>query len=225
MPLVFDQTVRHPVLTTLADAVGEARRSAARCGRCRRADTCEPVGRVDADALPGRVETRTIQPHAPGLAWKRRRVEVRGQAGFVVLRLHPVEAEAVVERQAVAHLPVVLRIPLDVPVAVVADRSRPTPAGKLLEHAGRRVGGGVAGVERVRVAVGEVDDAVVVAEAALVLQALLRVEADLRRVPAPHLGQVAEEVVGRVEVGERRVVRADVRLSCRSGRRAGTAAA
>ena len=73
-------------------------------------------------------------------------------------------------------------------------------------------------VERVGGVVVEVDDAVVVGERRLVLQALLQVHADLRRVPAPDLGQVAEDVVGRVEVDERRLARVEVRLVAEAAR-------
>ena len=59
-----------------------------------------PVTGSTAATLAVPLTAGTIQPHGLLLV-EQLRDEVRGQAGLVVLRLHPVEAQAVVERQAV----------------------------------------------------------------------------------------------------------------------------
>src|SRR5215475_2854319 len=66
--------------------------------------------------------------HDPGLVKPRRarRLVLIGQEvgslrRFVELRLNPIKPHAVIERQAACHLPVILRVPLHVVVAILAD--------------------------------------------------------------------------------------------------------
>ena len=117
------------------------------------------------------------------------RQEVRGLQRRVPLRRQVVEAHAVVERQPVGGLPVVLRVPLDVLVAPFGQRElRGLLVG--VEHAGRRVRVAEAGVERVARVVVEVDLAVEAREDALRLEAVLEVEArpSRRARPTPSSG-------------------------------------
>ena len=111
--------------------------------------------------------------------------EVRGLAVGVVLRNLVREPQAVVERQVAVHLPVVLHVRLDLVVDELSFHER-----RLLrirgEHAERRVGEAEPGVERVVRIVGEAQIALERQRVALVqvllLQAVIAVEADLRRV-------------------------------------------
>ena len=134
--------------------------------------------------------------------------EVRGLSEHVVLRLLMNQADAVVERQLVVHLPVVLdvafsvvvdELPLDIPRELVVRR----------EHPERGVGEAEARVERVAGVVREVHRARP-ALALLRLVAVRVVEAGLDRVPADQLRQADGDVVGRIDVeiaGERHVGR------------------
>ena len=131
--------------------------------------------------------------------------EIRRLQRRVPLRRHVVEAHAVVERQTAVGLPVVLRVPLDVLVAPFGQR---VLRGLLVdvEHAGRRVRVAEPGVEGVARVVHEVDLAVEAREDALRLEAVLKVEPDLRGMRAPHLRQVRDDVVGDVLIGERAAI-------------------
>ena len=110
--------------------------------------------------------------------------EVRGLAVGVVLRHLVREPQAVVERQLAVHLPVVLHVGLE----LVVDELPFDERGLLRvrgEHAERRVGEAEPGIERVVGVVGEAQVALERQRVALVqvllLQAVVAVEADLRR--------------------------------------------
>ncbi len=131
--------------------------------------------------------------------------EVRRLLGVVPLRRQVVEADAVVERQLLAGAPVVLQVELEVRVPPLGNREL-VGLRVGVEHAQRRVGVAVPGVERVVGVVGEVDAAVEAREDALRLVAVLVVDAGLGVVRAEQLGDVGEHVVGDVLVGERATV-------------------
>ena len=159
------------------DGVGQRRRHAR--GDERRVHPA-PVGagarrRADADR---RVQLRGVR----GVELVGQ--EVRGLQGRVPLRRQVVEADAVVERQPAAGLPVVLRVPLDVLVAPLGQRVL-VGLRVDVEHAGGRVRVAEARIERVVGVVGEVDLAVEAREDALRLEAVLVVEAGLRRRASP----------------------------------------
>ena len=136
--------------------------------------------------------------------------EVGGLQVFVVLRLNPVEAHAVVQREAAGDLPVVLGEKLDVVVAVLAD----VIAGSLVElvvDADGGVGEAEARVQRVGSVIHEIVLAVVVGEGALRLEAVLPEDAELQGVLRGDLGDGARPIAVGVEVIERRVVGPDIR--------------
>ena len=139
-------------------------------------------------AVPGRTRDR-----AAGHVQQRRRgrrplvrQEVRRLSELVVLRLLVHEPQAVVEREPLAHLPVVL----DVELGVVVDRAGLDVLLRLLERAeraDRRVGVAERRVERVRAdrILLEADVAERVVARLLRLVAVGVVEAGLERVAAP----------------------------------------
>ena len=143
----------------------------------------------------------------PLLGQERRVVEVAVVLGLLVHQAH-----AVVERQARRHLPVVLRVPL----VVVRDVHALGPPRRLavgVEHADRRVGERIAGVDRVVGVVLEADLPQEVAGAAA-LVAVEVVVPELERVGAVQLGhahvdvrhpRVEDEVAERPDVVRRRV--------------------
>ena len=152
--------------------------------------------------------------------------EVRGLAVGVVLGHLVREPQAVIERQVAVHLPVVLHVGLDLVVDELAFHER----GLLRvrgEHAERRVGEAEPGIERVVRVVGEAQIALERQRVALVqvllLQAVIAVEADLRRVRAEDLRQADRDVLRRVGVEERRV-REGSAAACRCGCPTGTSA-
>ena len=112
-----------------------------------------PVRWIHGDAIGRGTRAGADGAAGHGTAAARRRrstvdEEVRRLEERVVLRLLVCEAQAVVERHPVVHLPVVLQEPLDVLVAKFAlDELRLLRVAR--EHAERGVGVAEAGVERV----------------------------------------------------------------------------
>ena len=131
--------------------------------------------------------------------------EIRGLERRVPLRHHVIEPHAVIEREPARGPPVVLRVPLDVLVAPFRER---VLRGLLIEVEHPRGGVRVTepGVERVTRVVREIDLAVEAREDALRLEAVLKVEAGLRGMGAPDFGDVRDDVVGDVLVGERSAI-------------------
>ena len=124
-----------------------------------------------------------------------------------MLRLLTREPQAVVDRQPVVHLPVVLHVELGVVVDHAAF-DEPRLLQVLREHADRGVGETEAGVERVVRVVAEVDVALEpeVGDAAragvLRLEAVVVVEPGLERVRVPHLRHADGDVLRAVDVEE-----------------------
>src|SRR5262249_34546228 len=112
---------------------------------------------------------------------------------------------AVIERQPARQLPVVLRVPFDVVVAILAD-GVDRGLRELVVDADRRIGEAEARVQGVRTVVDEIVNAVVVGETALRLEAVLPENADLGVVWPPYLRDAPRKVARRVEVVEGRVV-------------------
>src|SRR5262245_11304139 len=136
--------------------------------------------------------------------------EVGGLRRLVELLLDPVKPHTIIERQAVGQLPVVLRVPFDVVVAVFAD----DVVGGLREcviDADRRVSEAESRIERIRCVVNEIVDAVIIGETALWLEAVLPEKAELKVVRPHDLRKTRRPVACRVEVIEGGVVRPDIR--------------
>ena len=190
-PGVSRPTNRSSTVLAIVACLSSERRihAAAVACRCRVRRRCRPARRGE----PRCCESNSL------------REEVRRLERLVPLRREGVEAHAVVDREVVAGLPVVLHVELDVVVAPFRNGElRGLRVG--VEDAGGRVRVGIAGVERVAGVVLEVDRAVEAGEDALRLERVLVVEARLERVRAGHLGQVGDHVVGHVLVGERTAV-------------------
>ena len=164
-----------------------------------------PRRAVQADTVAGGVACRVVQARRFGrvvlLGNEVRRLETR-----VVGRLQPIEAHAIVERQAGVHSPVVLHVPLDVVIQEIAFE----PLGSLrigLVHANRRIREREAGVERVRRIIHEADDAVGRGAAALFLHGAIHEEPHLAGVRAEQLRHTRHQVIRRVVVLEGSVLR------------------
>ena len=129
--------------------------------------------------------------------------------GFVVLRLNIVEAETVIQRQALTYLPGVLDIELKISIPVLTSWI----GGRLietLENTGRGVGKTEAGIEGVSRRVDEVNVAVVVGEYSLVFPTMLKIGAGLQCMLAYEFAEVIDSIKGTVVVKEGCVVGAVV---------------
>ena len=214
---------RVPALKLVVDSVArlEAAVEAIRAGR-------EPADEALFDRIAQRrrhtlADERRVHPtahaaRARGPADAHRRKELRGRIRIepvrqeirrlqrrVPLRRQCIQPHAVVERQTVVGLPVVLHVPLDVLVVPFGQR---VLRGLLVdvEHARGGVRVAEPGVEGVVGIVPEVDLAVEAGEDALRLETVLEVEPGLRGVRSPHFRHVGDDVVRDVLVGERSAI-------------------